>query len=267
MVQFFVARLKMYESGVIGPSAFFEDCCQISSFLEPSTAVQEEVTMNDVYGLRREFKSRAACFAFQRGNCTRGAGCKFLHEGIETMGSKGEYSYDRDQTRFKKGICLDFASGMCNRGASCIFLHDSDNSRARESLSLNALMLTTFSEIADIRQRAHLQLRYVVKFPSVKTQCCGTPHCFQCKTAGRHSEGTSCRDEEDGLDATIKQCPACQISIVKGDGCNTIQCVCGEEFSWDSDIGFGRFESILLAAGYSLDLLPRLDGFDDDGGW
>ena len=31
-------------------------------------------------------------------------------------------------------------------------------------------------------------------------------------------------------------CPSCSISLVKGDGCNTVTCVCGKQFSWSDEL-------------------------------
>lgn len=78
----------------------------------------------DAYGIRMEFKGRAKCFAYKRGLCTKGDACKFIHEGQETKGSRGEYSYEAEQNKHKKGPCISFASGGCERGPSCIFIHD-----------------------------------------------------------------------------------------------------------------------------------------------
>jgi hypothetical protein len=171
MVECFLSKLKQYSSGVIGPSDFFEDCCQLSNLLRPVQTPEIKEKTPDVI---------------------LAAETKVDPDNLKTAETKV----------------------------------DPDN--------LKTLMFTTLRDIEDPRQRAHLQLRYVVKFPAVKTQCCDYLHCFQCKVEG-HPEGISCEDEEDILDGTIQQCPGCNISLVKGDGCSSIRCVCGEEFEWDED--------------------------------
>eukprot|EP00656_Telonema_subtile_P008742 TRINITY_DN14085_c0_g1_i4.p1 TRINITY_DN14085_c0_g1~~TRINITY_DN14085_c0_g1_i4.p1 ORF type:complete len:198 (+),score=31.44 TRINITY_DN14085_c0_g1_i4:467-1060(+) len=50
------------------------------------------------------------CFDFQKGKCTRGAGCQFSHEE-----SAVEPARDK--------MCFDFQKGKCTRGAGCIFSH------------------------------------------------------------------------------------------------------------------------------------------------
>ena len=37
------------------------------------------------------------------------------------------------------------------------------------------------------------------------------------------------------MDHTLITCPSCSIFIAKGDGCNTVTCVCGKQFSWTAE--------------------------------
>jgi hypothetical protein len=30
----------------------------------------------------------------------------------------------------------------------------------------------------------------------------------------------------------VVPCPSCGLQLVKGDGCNSITCLCGESFNW-----------------------------------
>jgi len=48
-------------------------------------------------------EQQSLCFQFQRGECTRGATCKFAHEPAK--------------------FCVDFANGDCARGDKCKFSH------------------------------------------------------------------------------------------------------------------------------------------------
>lgn len=83
--------------------------------------------------------------------------------------------------------------------------------------------------LSDPERRATLQLRFSIVFPQVLSRCCKVAHCFKCKTRGH--EGP-CEANASALDNTIKQCAQCGVSVVKGDGCNSLRCVCGHSFSW-----------------------------------
>jgi hypothetical protein len=214
MVECFLSKLKQYSSGVIGPSDFFEDCCQLSNLLRPvqTPEIKEKtpdlsLSSDAVQKPAAEIKRPDVLFATDTTVQTQ-ADLEEIKEKTPDVILAAETKVDPDNLKTAETKV------------------DPDN--------LKTLMFTTLRDIEDPRQRAHLQLRYVVKFPAVKTQCCDYLHCFQCKVEG-HPEGISCEDEEDILDGTIQQCPGCNISLVKGDGCSSIRCVCGEEFEWDED--------------------------------
>lgn len=88
--------------------------------------------------------------------------------------------------------------------------------------------------IPDPERRANLHLRYLRDRPRIKTLCCAREHCFRCKIKDYH-EGKTCMESLEGLDHSIVSCPTCGISLAKGDGCNTVTCVCGKQFSWSSE--------------------------------
>jgi hypothetical protein len=86
--------------------------------------------------------------------------------------------------------------------------------------------------IDDIEVKCKLQLRLCMRFPFVYTKCCNRRQCFRCKSYGIH-EGKTCEEVQAAeYDNEVRQCPACSISLVKGDGCSYITCVCGESFNW-----------------------------------
>lgn len=60
----------------------------------------------DVDELRRSGRGRGACFDFQKGACTRGAACRYLHEMTP------------------RRPCFDFVSGRCTRGDRCRYTHE-----------------------------------------------------------------------------------------------------------------------------------------------
>jgi hypothetical protein len=42
-------------------------------------------------------------------------------------------------------------------------------------------------------------------------------------------------ENSEKLDNSIVFCPSCNISLAKGDGCNSVVCVCGHQFSWSAE--------------------------------
>jgi hypothetical protein len=78
----------------------------------------------------------APCYAFQRGECDRGSGCRFSHD---TRGGDGGRT-DRDNWRERGGdnegrpsrgkssqVCYKFQKGECTFGDSCRFSHEVEN--------------------------------------------------------------------------------------------------------------------------------------------
>ena len=84
---------------------------------------------------------KGACYAFQRGECTRGDSCRFAHVGGgggggsgrgrgrgRGRGSSGGRGRGRGGGRGgggdrPRGECFDFKKGNCTRGAACRFSH------------------------------------------------------------------------------------------------------------------------------------------------
>ena len=97
------------------------------------------------------------------------------------------------------------------------------------------LMLKILKIIPDPERRVCLQLKYYNQYPRFFTHCCGREHCFRCKTKDWH-KGKSCDENSAALDHGIVVCPNCSLHLSKGDGCNTVTCVCGRQFSWSSEL-------------------------------
>lgn len=86
--------------------------------------------------------------------------------------------------------------------------------------------------LCDVERMVALRLAYYRRYPLIKTPCCGSDMCFRCKVRGHH-EGKTCLErqaEEAAIDA--QSCPGCGVPTVKSEGCNSIICVCGTNWSW-----------------------------------
>lgn len=92
-------------------------------------------------------------------------------------------------------------------------------------------VLFVMNLLPDIERRANLYLRYVLKEPFVDSLCCSRAHCFKCKIQGGH-EGRPCEQMMSDNDQ-VRYCPSCAIAVVKGDGCSSLTCICGHNFTWD----------------------------------
>ncbi|CAM9779774.1 unnamed protein product [Ectocarpus fasciculatus] len=85
---------------------------------------------------------------------------------------------------------------------------------------------------ADSERRASLHIRFIRSNPTVTTQCCNSLHCYPCRVVGGHHPQT-CEQYEAGRGhQDVCKCPGCGVYVVKGDGCDSISCVCGHDFDW-----------------------------------
>ncbi|XP_062212889.1 zinc finger CCCH domain-containing protein 25-like [Phragmites australis] len=105
-------------------------------------------------------EARGVCYAFQKGECNRGASCRYSHDeqrnantgwgSKEDSSARWEHDKNRDppkshkkfpsgateeedeeqqqKKREARGMCYAFQKGECNRGASCRFSHDEQRS-------------------------------------------------------------------------------------------------------------------------------------------
>ncbi|KAF0692160.1 Aste57867_16733 [Aphanomyces stellatus] len=84
--------------------------------------------------------------------------------------------------------------------------------------------------IHDVERRATLFLRLTRAKPFIKSSCCGEDLCFTCKTKDHH-HGIPCSAMVEATE-DMGLCPSCNLSLVKGDGCDWITCYCGHGFYW-----------------------------------
>jgi hypothetical protein len=117
-----------------------------------------------------------------------------------------------------------------------IYMSVTEKLRVLERRNSNVKVDDTFREflllIKNPERRINLHLRYLRDNPKVKSNCCKANHCFNCKIYGFH-EGKKCEEVEENFCNDVLKCPGCGISLVKGEGCDTITCVCGRTFSWE----------------------------------
>lgn len=96
------------------------------------------------------------------------------------------------------------------------------------------IMKNLLALIEDPERRACLQLRHLFLRPRFYTPCCSKEHCFRCRTKDFHN-GKTCEENINSLDSSIVPCPSCGVCLTKGDGCNSVTCLCGRKFSWNEE--------------------------------
>jgi hypothetical protein len=85
-------------------------------------------------------------------------------------------------------------------------------------------------------RRSTLLLRYLKYHPFILTSCCLRQQCFSCRTNDTHP-GRSCQELADSRpNSEFLKCPTCSIHIVKGDGCDSVSCVCGARFTFSTEL-------------------------------
>ena len=84
-----------------------------SSMTQASTTVRNITDANS--------RKRKPCFAFQKGKCNAGDGCKYSHDsGLVKSAPRS------------KGVCYNFRNGRCDRGESCRYVHVSGSAAHRK---------------------------------------------------------------------------------------------------------------------------------------
>ncbi|EQC36615.1 hypothetical protein SDRG_06055 [Saprolegnia diclina VS20] len=105
----------------------------------------------------------------------------------------------------------------------------------------DAILNAMLPLIHDVERRATLFLRWRRDAPFIQSPCCKADLCFACKVGGHHL-GQPCAPVEAIDD--IAQCPGCKLHLVKGDGCDSMNCFCGMYFSWSSERMAFQFQCV-----------------------
>jgi hypothetical protein len=97
------------------------------------------------------------------------------------------------------------------------------------------LVESTLPRIADSERRARLLLAFLYKFPNIKTRCCKFAMCFNCKRMGHHDK---CDDFDEAVDESecLVRCRNCRVMLMKVEGCDVVDCVCGFRMSWLDEV-------------------------------
>jgi len=89
----------------------------------------------------------------------------------------------------------------------------------------------------DDEREATLHAAYLRRFPDIHTTCCKRRHCFRCHIKDFH-DGITCEafQAQRAQVENVVACPGCGLQLTKGDGCNSVNCVCGRNFDWASEL-------------------------------
>ncbi|ETL46663.1 hypothetical protein L916_03476, partial [Phytophthora nicotianae] len=103
----------------------------------------------------------------------------------------------------------------------------------KAAILLNEL---TLSRIQDPERRATLLLSLMYFRPNTKTNCCDHDFCFNCKRRGHHE---SCGEDFDEKNDLVR-CRTCRALLLKVEGCDAVNCVCGFNMNWSQERNLRR---------------------------
>lgn len=113
-----------------------------------------------------------------------------------------------------------------------------------DQVTLKQIFCEMLSTIRNPERRVNLHLRYLNEYPKIYTKCCTSVHCFKCKIYGYHDDAT-CETYMNVFTNDIIECPSCQITILKSDGCDRVTCLCGESFWWTHALNIYKTKKFL----------------------
>ncbi|KAL4167011.1 hypothetical protein KRP22_012498 [Phytophthora ramorum] len=123
-----------------------------------------------------------------------------------------------------KSLCVEFCRHKLEPRALLDYAFDTFGEEKAGTL-VNEL---TLSRVVDPERRATLLLSLMYLRPKTKTNCCGADFCFNCKRHGHHD---SCVEEFDE-DTDLVRCRKCRALLLKVEGCDAVNCVCGFNMNW-----------------------------------
>lgn len=149
-----------------------------------------------------------------------------LREILKDDGKYGSFLQDIDTFNFGECTVQDLYDKISSQ-----YFTDIQSNEDKDAWTIIKYILQI---IEDPERQASLHLRHLKLRPRIWTPCCNKEHCFRCRTKDFHT-GKSCEQNTKSLDSTIVPCPACGLYLTKGDGCNSVTCVCGKKFSWSEE--------------------------------
>ncbi|RHY19376.1 hypothetical protein DYB32_010234 [Aphanomyces invadans] len=129
-----------------------------------------------------------------------------------------------------RDLCFEFC--LHRVAAADVVVFAQSTFGADIGLSIVETMLPLFH---DPERRASMYLRLRRQNPFIYTMCCKAPVCFFCHVAGHHN-GIACGGVSPDLLDSIVECEDCGLQLVKGDGCDSVQCYCGVNFQWSVEV-------------------------------
>ncbi|RLN63775.1 hypothetical protein BBJ28_00011116 [Nothophytophthora sp. Chile5] len=105
------------------------------------------------------------------------------------------------------------------------------------------LVQAVLQRIQDEERRATLLITYHRVYRATTTHCCGVGVCFNCKRTVYKNDNYVCKCEGLGEHEMLGeddwvQCRFCRATLVKVEGCNTVQCPCNFSMKWDRELQF-----------------------------
>eukprot|EP00210_Caulerpa_lentillifera_P004289 g4092.t1 len=106
----------------------------------------------------RNVQKKGICFDYLRGDCHRGALCRFTHD-VRSFAQADTIDVDDDISlakvkRWGQGICFDFVRGACTRGCKCPWSHNLLEIAVATKKGIETMETSERNNIADtVRQR------------------------------------------------------------------------------------------------------------------
>lgn len=144
----------------------------------------------------------------------------------------------RSQIPLLRKKCRQFGRHRISPRDLITYIADTFPDRRREVVE------AVLARIDDEERRATLLLSYHYAVDrTVKTTCCDWTTCFNCKrSVSADSSAYRCEDEDEEIDedSELVQCRSCRATLIKVDGCDAVQCMCGFDMDWANELTYRR---------------------------